>query len=244
MTYRTAIVDVEDPEGIVDLSGISRTMLRDQTYASLKRAILTGKIAQGEKLTIRKLAAISDFSSTPIREALLKLEHDGIVIRASSGQFFVRQFSRKEIERIFQLRILLETYGIAEAMENITEQDIIELEENLKRSEAALAKGCLSEVSELSTEFHNYLSSVSKDEILQELLQGISDKISISRSTAIYATGKAYNAIIQHRRIIECIRSRNLRALKQALKEHIVMAKQIALEEIVKATERISSKRA
>jgi DNA-binding GntR family transcriptional regulator len=242
--YRKTIVNIVDSEAAVELRSISRTMLRDQTYASLKKGILTGKIAQGEKLIIRKLAAISDFSSTPIREALLKLEHDGLVIRASSGQFIVRQFSPKEIERIFQLRILLETYGVTEAMENITKQDITWLKENVRKSEEALAQGLLSEVSELNAEFHNYLTGISKDEMLQALLQGIGDKIWISRSTALYAAGKAGKANIQHRKIVEFLKSGNLRALKQALREHIMTAKRIVLEETAKATVKISPKSA
>ena len=117
----------DDTGTAVDLKSISKTILRDETYASLKKAILTGKIAQGEKLTIRKLSALSDFSPTPIREALLKLEQDGVVTRASSGQFFVRRFSEKEVGQIFQLRILLETYGATEAIGYVTENDIIYL---------------------------------------------------------------------------------------------------------------------
>ncbi len=164
------------------------------------------------------------------------------MVRAGGGQFLVRRFSQKELERIFQLRILLETYGVIEAMEYITEQDILWLEENVKRSQEVLARGLLSDMSELNAEFHNYLTGISKNEILQDLLQRISDKIWISRSTALYAAGKAKNAIIQHKRIVACVKQRNMKALKQALKEHILTAKQIVFDEMAKATEKVSPK--
>jgi DNA-binding GntR family transcriptional regulator len=230
--------DIEDSGAIGELKNVSRAMLRDQTYASLKKAILTGRIAQGEKLNIRKLAAVSDFSSTPIREAFLKLEHDGIVVRAAGGHFFVRQFSQKEVERIFHLRILLETYGAAKTLEYITEEDISWLEENIRRSEEALAQDLISEVSELNAEFHNYLTKISTDGILQDLLQGLSDKIWIGRSTALYAPGKAENAITQHRKIVVCLKARNLRAVRRALKEHILTAMRIVSKEMARATEK------
>ena len=197
----------------------------------MKRAILTGRIAQGEKLTIRKLAAVSDFSSTPIREGLLKLEQDGIVVRASGGQFFVRRFSRKEVERIFRLRILLETYGVAEAMENVTKQDLVSLEENVKRSESALARGLIHDVSVLNMEFHHYLAGISNDEILQDLLQRISDKVWINTSTALWASGKAEKSIVEHKKIVRALKNRNLREVKKILKLHILSAIKIALNE-------------
>lgn len=217
-----------------ELRKISKTMLRDQTYASLKKAILTGRIAPGEKLNIRKLAAVSDLSSTPIREAFLMLEHEGIVVRSGGGQFSVRQFSQREVEQIFRLRSLLEPYGAAEAMENMTEKDIVFLEENIRQSEKALAQGLLGEVSDLNAEFHNYLIGVSKDEVLQVVFQGISDKIWISRSIALYAAGKAENSITEHRKIVSAIRDRNMKGLKQAVKEHIVTAHRIVTKETAK----------
>jgi len=223
----------------VELRNISKTMLRDQTYASLKKAILTGRIARGEKLNIRKLAAGSDLSSTPIREAFLMLEHEGIIVRSGGGQFSVRQFSQKEVEQIFRLRGLLEPYGAAEAMENMTERDIAFLEKNIRQSEKALAQGLLSELSELNAEFHNYLIGVSKDEVLQVVFQGISDKIWISRSIAIYAAGKAENSITEHKKIVAAIKDKNMRALKRAVREHIVTAHRIVTEETAKAAGKI-----
>jgi DNA-binding GntR family transcriptional regulator len=221
--------DRDDSQAGAELRNISRTMLRDQTYASLKRAILTGKIAQGEKLAIRKLAAQSDFSSTPIREGLLKLEQDGIVVRTSGGQFFVRRFSRKEVDRIFQLRILLETYGAAEAMESLTRQDVLYLEENIKKSEDALARGLIHDVSVLNMEFHHYLAGISKDEILQDLLQRISDKVWINTSKALQASGKAEKSIVEHKKIVRALKSRNLKEVNKILKIHILSAIKIAL---------------
>jgi len=234
---KKVLQNFDDTGAVVALKNISKTILRDETYASLKKAILTGKIAQGEKLTIRKLSALSDFSPTPIREALLKLEQDGVVTRASSGQFFVRRFSEKEVGQIFQLRILLETYGATEAIGYVTENDIIYLEENIKESEIALGQGLISAVSLLNTEFHNFLTGIPKNEILQDLLQRISDKIWINRSTALWASGKAKTAIIQHRKIVESIKNRNIEELEQILKEHILTAQQIVMEEAAKNEE-------
>jgi DNA-binding GntR family transcriptional regulator len=220
----------DDSEAAVDLKNISRTMLRDQTYVSLKKAILSGKIPQGEKITIRKLAAISDFSSTPIREALLKLEHDGFVVRESSGQFSVRRFSPKEVKQIFELRILLETYGATEAMQNAAEHDIVYLEENVKRSEEALAQGRVDEVSLLNAEFHNYFMGISKNEILQDLLQRISDKVWINTSTALQAHGKAGASIIEHGAIVQAMKKKSLKELKETLRQHILSALRIVMD--------------
>ena len=78
---------------ITRLKYIHKTTLRSEVYLSLKQAILKGEAAQGEKLTIARLSQLTGFSPTPIREALLKLEQEGLVNRLPNGNFIVHQFS-------------------------------------------------------------------------------------------------------------------------------------------------------
>ena len=210
-----------------EFRNISRTILRDETYRLLKKAIITGKIAQGEKVTIRKISAVTDLSLTPIREALLKLEQDGIVIRSTAGHFFTRRFSQKEIKQIFSLRILLEAYSAAEVIKNVTEEDISLLEQNVIESKKALKQGLINKVSELNMEFHDHLNAISHDEILQELQQRIADKVWINTSAALWAPGMATRSLTQHEKIIEALKAKDLELVTQLLKEHVVSALEI-----------------
>ncbi len=217
-----------DQAGARELSKVSRTMLSDQTYKSLKHAIVSGNIPQGDRLSIRRLAAMTEFSATPIRDALLKLEQDGIVVRESSGHFCVRRFSKEEIEQICQLRFLLETYSIAEALKNISDEDLLWLEGNLDRAEEAVANGLINLHIELNTEFHEYIAGISKNAMLKELLQTINNKLWIQGS-AFAASDWASGSNMQHRKIIEGLRNKDLEGLKQILEEHIMMAQKLIL---------------
>jgi DNA-binding GntR family transcriptional regulator len=219
--------------GARELSKVSRNMLSDQTYKLFKQAIISGNIPPGERLSIRKLAAMTQFSATPIRDALLKLEQDGIVVRELSGHFQVRCFSRLEIEQSCQLRLLLETYSVAEAMKTITEQDVVWLEENLNRAEETLAKNQMNENIELNTEFHNYIAGISKNAMLKELLQTINNRLWIQAS-AFAASDWASGSNMQHRKIIEGLKNKDLDGLKQVIKDHILMAQKLISECVLK----------
>ena len=128
-------------ESITKLGNINKTNLRDEIYLSLKRSILTGEINQGQSLTINQICKLTKFSATPIREALLKLEQDGIVSRLPNGNFVVRRFSKEEIENILELRILLETFAMEKAIKFVGPEDINWLLENVKKSEERILKG-------------------------------------------------------------------------------------------------------
>jgi DNA-binding GntR family transcriptional regulator len=216
-------------ESITKLREFSKTNLRDEAYVSLKRSILTGEISQGQSLTINQICKLTNFSATPIREALLKLEQDGIVSRLQNGNFIVRRFSREEIESILDLRVLLETFAMEKAIKHVQPEHIKWLVETVSRAEKCIAKGEISETSELNTAFHHYLYDLSNDPILVGILQSLSDKIWMNSSTAISAPGKAENAIRDHKKMIEALRGQNANELKKIVKKHILQARQIIL---------------
>ena len=221
-------------ESITKLRNFSKTSLRDEVYLSLKRSILTGEINQGQGLTINQISKLTKFSATPIREALLKLEQDGIVSRLPSGHFIVRRFSKEEIENILDLRILLETFAMDKAIKFVQPEDIKWLVENVKKSEKCVLRGEIGEASELNTVFHHYLYDLSNNPMLVDVLQSLSDKIWMNRSTAIWAPGKAENAIQHHKKMIEALRKQNVGELKKIVKKHILHSRKIILAEIEK----------
>ena len=221
-------------ESITKLGNINKINLRDEIYLSLKRSILTGEINQGQSLTINQICKLTKFSATPIREALLKLEQDGVVSRLPNGNFIVRRFSKEEIENILDLRILLETFAMDKAIKYVETEDINWLVEKVKKSEECILKGKMSEASELNTDFHHYLYNLSNNPMLVEVLESLSNKIWMNRSTALWAPGKAEIAILHHKKMIEALRKQNVGELKKIVKKHILHSRKIILAEIAK----------
>ncbi len=216
------------------LKVITKPILRDEVYLSIKEAILTGEIPPGERLSIGRLLQEIGFSPTPIREALLKLEQEGFVSRLPKGGFIVSRFTQKDIEEIFDIRSLLEGHAVGLAMKHLQREDILWLEKNIKVSEENILKEKPGRVSTLNTEFHDYLNQLSKNDKLLFLIKGLRDQIFQYRSAILRVPEKAQISIDHHKRMLEAIKKKNVELLKKLAQEHIQVGKEVILAEIEK----------
>jgi DNA-binding GntR family transcriptional regulator len=218
------------------LKSFAKPILRDEVYLSIKEAILTGELAPGERISIGRLLQEIGFSPTPIREALLKLEQEGFVSRLPRGGFIVSRFTQKDIDQIFDIRSLLESYAVGLAIQHIKKEDILWLERNIKESEQYIQKKEWNKVSTLNTEFHDYLNGLSKNERLLSIINGLRDQIFQFRSAILRVPMKAKISIDHHKKMIDAIKRREVELLKKLTQEHIQIGKEVILAEIQKGT--------
>lgn len=218
------------------LKSFSKPVLRDEVFLLIKEAILTGEISSGERISIGRLRQEIEASPTPIREALLKLEQEGFVSRLPKGGFIVSRFTKKEIEEIFDIRVLLETYAAGLAIHHIQKEDIQWLEKNIRESEKFILKNRWSKVSVLNTEFHDYLNQLSKNDRLLFLIKALRDQIFQFRSAILRVPEKAKVSIEHHKKMIEAMKKKDGELLKQLIREHIQIGKEVMLSEIEKGT--------
>jgi len=221
---------------LLKLKTFAKPILRDEVYLSIKEAILTGEMAPGERLSIGNLLRETGFSPTPIREALLKLEQEGFVSRLPKGGFIVSRFTKKDIDQIFDIRSLLESYAAILAIPHIQQEDILWLEKNIRESEQYILKKKLDKVSTLNTEFHDYLNRLSKNEKLLAIINGLKDQIFQYRSAILRVPTKPKLSVEHHKKMIEAIKKKNTNLLKTIIEEHILAGKEIILSEIEKGT--------
>jgi DNA-binding GntR family transcriptional regulator len=95
----------------------------EETYASIRRAILDGTLRPGERIVEQQLAETLNVSRTPVREALLKLERENLVARVGRGMA-VRRYSSDEVRDIYNLRAHLESFAARMAAERVTEGEL------------------------------------------------------------------------------------------------------------------------
>ncbi len=98
----------------------------EATYAAIRRAILDGTLRPGERIVEQPLAQTLGVSRTPVREALLKLERDNLIVRVGRGME-VRRYSSDEIQDIYSLRAHLESYGARLAAGRINDGELAAL---------------------------------------------------------------------------------------------------------------------
>ena len=106
--------------------------IRGQVYELLKQAICDGEFEPGQWLQENELAEKLSVSRSPIREALRQLAADGLVIEVPNKGVFVREFTAKDIEEIFDIRVLMENYAIDKMNEHLTEEDSTQLKNCMK----------------------------------------------------------------------------------------------------------------
>src|SRR5688572_587354 len=92
-----------------------RAKVAQQVYHRIREAIMTGRLAGGTRLKEVELASQLDASRTPVREALVQLDSEGLVVLLPRRGAIVRSLSERDVEDAFQIRALLEGFGAAQA---------------------------------------------------------------------------------------------------------------------------------
>jgi DNA-binding GntR family transcriptional regulator len=113
--------------------------LRQIVYEKLKDAILTGAVPKGTKLYESKIAQETGISRTPVREALHALERDMLITAIDKVGYRIVDTDLEDLDEISEIRKTVETLALKKAIGRIGDHEIRELEENLKKSEKAVA---------------------------------------------------------------------------------------------------------
>lgn len=201
---------------------------QESPYDMLKRAIMDGTLAPATQLVEVQLAAWCGVSRTPIREALRRLLHDGLVERNDRG-FIVRARSPEEILDIYEVRIELEALAARTAAERRTRLDVIRVERALKDWDSAGDGASAAERVRLNQRFHRAVWLASHSEPLLDLLERLSLHLTRYPATTLTAPGRYESALAEHREIMEAITSRDADAAAEAARRHFQAALQIRL---------------
>jgi DNA-binding GntR family transcriptional regulator len=134
--------------------------LRHQVATSLRDAILAGSLKPGERLVEKKISQGMHTSRGPLREALLQLEQEGLVMSFPYRGSFVSRISAVEVREVLvPLRVTLEGVGFVHAVGNLTDTDIAELQRILAVMEEAIREGDLIGLVETDVAFHGLVMS-------------------------------------------------------------------------------------
>jgi DNA-binding GntR family transcriptional regulator len=152
---------------------IRPVLKRDQVVASFKEAILSGTIQPGESIVESKVAQQLGAGIPLVREALIELEHQGYVQKIPHKGTTVTKLARGDVEKIFRLRVEMESLAIEWAKENVTPEDIEDLRGvTVKMKEGAQAHD-LDQFYQNDLAFHRKLWEISGNEYLVECLERI-----------------------------------------------------------------------
>lgn len=219
---------MEEPSGAaVRTIGADHVALREQVLAELRRRIVDGDYAQGERLTETRLADDFGVSRNPVREALRVVEAEGFVQILPRRGAMVVTLDETAVRDLFAVRAQLETLAGGLAAERATPDDVARLRGLLDAASAATDAKDFDQVAELNSSFHRAVIEISANHWL------------LSMSAALYhhvhwvfrvgAAQRAPHSWEEHIRLVEAIAAGDPAAATSAARDHVEAAAKAAL---------------
>lgn len=143
-----------------------------QVYQQISNSIFSGELRPGQRLRERELSEQYGVSRIPVREAIHRLEQDGFLVTAPRRGAVVRRLTLKDVDELFDLRVLLESFAAARAAERVADgADGSVLTRTLAESRAALEAGDLARTSELNSAFHDAIVALTGNALLERSMR-------------------------------------------------------------------------
>lgn len=199
-------------------------VLKEKTYQALRNAITSMDIyahSEPPKLDERKLAQQLGVSRTPIREAISRLEQEGLVETIPRRGAFVVRKSRQQVLEMICVWAALEGMAARLATERADDDEISGLRKIFATfDDARQARAHIDEYSEKNIEFHQAIMRLSKCELLQHMADGLFLHMRAIRAQTIKEGDRASQSVVDHMRIIEALESREADPAERLVREH------------------------
>ncbi len=205
--------------------------LREIVYEELKLLILTGKISPGMRLMEEELAEDMGVSRTPIREAIRKLEKEGLITIEPRRGAYVSQISTKDMVEILEVRQNMEGLAAELAAQRMSEEDKEKLRNIAKAYEEAVAAGDMAEMIRCDTAFHHIIVEATQNKILIQMVEQLQEMVLRFRYIYYDNFKRAEQMLSEHQAIYEAIAGGNTEVARESANVHIDRLKSLILEE-------------
>ncbi len=195
--------------------------LGNQAYQEVKRIILEGQVTPGEKLNEGELARALGISRTPVREAINRLEKEGLVEIFPQRGAFVIQLSKADIYELFLIREKLEGLAAYLTAERIDKNGLTKLEACIEGFEEPFDDRAISRYAREDFKFHQLIVLLSGGKRLINLISVLHDHIRIYRLTAHGSSGRMKESLLEHWKIIEALNKRDPEDAERRMGLHI-----------------------
>lgn len=195
--------------------------LRGQVFQAIREDILKGKYKENEELREATLGKELGVSRTPVREALRQLELEGLVNIIPNKGAYVTGISEKDVCDIYKIRSMLEGLCVRWAAENITQEQLDELDEILMLTEYYLERRKSEQLAELDGKFHHVLYEASKSRIMEHVLSDFHKYVQMARRNSVKTEERARKSLEEHREILDAIRKKDVERAEQLANAHV-----------------------
>lgn len=195
--------------------------LRDVVFQTLRQAILKGELQPGERLMEIKLAETLGVSRTPIREAIRKLELEGLVVMIPRKGAAVANITEKDTKDVLEVRRTLEMFAVEVACDRITPEQISRLKKAAKAFEASKGSMDLIRIAETDMNFHEIIYEATQNERLIQMLNNLRENMYRYRIEYLKDSNYYDSLVGEHKEILEAIETGNKEKARNCMKNHI-----------------------
>ena len=200
---------------------LRRRPLGQEATILLRRLIMRGELTPGERLVEERLGQQLGLSRTPIREALHRLEQEGLLLKRPRGGYEVRPLTPEEVEEAVGVRGVLEGYAGELAARRAQPKQIKDLERNLEQFQEALVKQDEVRLVELNTRYHELLYQAANSTLLHHMLSELQEEVErISRAIMMSVQAGQWS-VNDHRAVLEALKARDAAKAGRLCREHV-----------------------
>lgn len=203
--------------------GASRAEL---VYANLRAAIHAGRFEPGERIREADIAAWLGVSRTPVRDALKRLEGDGLLASAPRRGLSVAELDQQQVSEIYAVRDVLEGLAGRLAAQHATSAEIAAMRDLLERQARTHPDDSASLV-RLNQLFHEAVSRAARNRNLSNVLDAFQSSLALLPGTTYTAPGRPATALKEHTEVVDAIERRDAERAELAAREHMRAAERI-----------------
>ena len=203
--------------------------IRDIAYDRLKHAIITGELPAGARIVETTYAEQLHISRTPLREALRRLERDGLVEYVLHRGVVVRAFTIDDIDEIFTIRNAMMMLILPSVIENVTDEALQQLRDILKEMDVAQDKADAQALAVYNRAFHGTIEHLSDKLRILRVIDSQEEYIKRFSAVTIASTLRRTNAHQEHHDMVDLLEKRDLEGLKTLFHHHFEESRETCL---------------
>jgi DNA-binding GntR family transcriptional regulator len=201
--------------------GSRKASTADPNYEKLRGAIVRGEIAPNSRLVESDISSFFEMSRGAVRNALIRLEQEGLVVREPHRGARVRHVSDREAIEILQARAVLEGLAVRVTAERLDEAGAERLRECLALHRELLDSGDLLGASDANAELHAALIELSGHSTAQRLISGLNAQMVRYQYRTILIPGRPAASQAEHAAIVEAVVARDPERAEEAMRRHL-----------------------
>lgn len=204
--------------------------LGTRAYRALANGIVGGQIEPGTQLRPDTIAEQLAISVTPVREALHRLEGDGLLVKLPNRGWFVREFTEPEVRQLYEMRAAMECFGVRLACQRITTAELASLRQRQSVGKGALEHEDIDAYRLYNRDLHAAIINAARNTYLSTVMAQLALQSQMLMARTIRLVGRPSRAIQEHQELIDLIGKRQEKAAERLMERHILSA----LEDIVR----------